>query len=112
MPGLDTILLALVLTAAVGPLVLVGVCAIAAYFDLGIAGWLLDVTVRALAWQWQIGGWVNLAGGLALAAMGVWFAVHDGSLPQRIGGCLLLVLFGLWRAWRGGSIVWGRDRDA
>lgn len=108
---MDTILLTLLLTAAIGPLALVGIYTIATYFDLDIASRLLDATAWALTLQWQIGGWINLAGGLALAGLGLWVSVHEGSPAQRIGSFVVLVMGGLWRAWRGGSIIWGPHRE-
>ena len=110
MPSLETILLTLLLTATVGPLFLVGVYALASYFELRIAAALLDATACALTWQWLIGGWVNLAGGLALAGGGVWLALHDGPLAPRVVGLIVLVPGGLWRAWRGASILGERHR--
>ncbi len=109
MTNLEAIIAMLLITATVGPLLLLGVFVIADHFDLRLAPWLLDTTARALTLQWQVGGWVNLAAGLALAGLGVWFAVHDAPLPHRIGGFLILVAGGLWRAWRGSTIIRGRN---
>lgn len=60
---------------------------------------LLDVCGSLFIVQGITGGAVNLLGGLAICALGIWGASHaKGMLPFL---AIILVPFGLWRSWRG-----------
>jgi hypothetical protein len=47
---------------------------------------------------------VNIVGGLAIAALGVWAVLHAWPAWQGLLACLL-VPFGLWRTWRGIAVL-------
>jgi len=91
------------------PLLLLGLYLLADRLGLKAAGRILDWTVRGLALQWIAGGLVNLAGGLALAALGAWAVLRPDPLWQRLAGAALAPL-GLWRAWAGAAVLAGLSR--
>ncbi|MGH6616475.1 hypothetical protein [Sphingomonas sp.] len=106
-PLLDTVItvMAFILIGlAVVPLLLVGLGALASYFDLRIAGPILAVAVRLVTLQWISGGVVNVVAGLALAALGIWAVLHFDPPLHRILGAAL-VPFGLWRIFRGVAVL-------
>lgn len=63
---------------AVAPLLLLGLYAVASYFELKVADRILDATLRFLKLQRFSGGLPNLAGGLVIAALGIWMAMQAG----------------------------------
>jgi hypothetical protein len=67
---------------------------------------ILDWTLCSLTLQWTVGGLVNLAGGLAIVALGVWVILRPGAGWQGVAG-VVLVLVGLWRGWRGATVLAG-----
>ncbi|WP_034160552.1 hypothetical protein [Sphingomonas sp. ERG5] len=91
-----TIMAFILLGLAVVPLLLVGLGALASYFDLRIALPILAVATRLVTLQWIGGGVVNVLAGLALAALGVWAVLHFDPPLHRVLGAAL-VPFGLWR---------------
>lgn len=82
------------------PLVVLALYVLADRLGLRIAERLLDAMLPLLTLQWLGGGLLNIVGGLALVALGVWAVVHDGGLAGWLAGALL-VPFGLWRTLRG-----------
>lgn len=102
-------LIALVVT----PLLLLGLYAVASYFELKVADRILGLAARLLMLQWFSGGLLNVVGGLALAALGVWAVLHLDPLVHRLV-CALLVPFGLWRAYRGAAVLreFSKTQDA
>lgn len=88
------------IAAAVLPLLLLAVYALASYCGLSIADRLLDATVATLTVGWVIGCIVNIVGGLALVGLGIWAAIVFPAPLVRFA-MALLVPFGLWRLWRG-----------
>lgn len=103
---MDTLigLLAFLLIAiAVAPLLL-GLYVVADYFGLRLAERLLDSTNWLLKLQWFTGSVVNIVGGLAIAALGVWAVFHFEPTSHRLLSALL-VPFGLWRTWRGLALL-------
>ncbi|MBS0428640.1 MAG: hypothetical protein JSR41_15290 [Proteobacteria bacterium] len=92
--------------AALLPLLLLGLYVLADRLGVKGADRILDWTVRGLALQWTVGGLVNLGGGLAIAALGVWVVLRVGATWQSVAG-IALVLVGLWRGWRGASVLAG-----
>lgn len=104
MDFLIEVLVWLLIGIAVGPLLLLGIYAIASYFGLGIADRILALTARFLALQWFSGGVLNAVGGIALAALGVWAVLHFEPLLHRLLAALL-VPFGLWRTYLGVAVL-------
>jgi len=94
----------LLIGIAVAPLLLLGVYALASYFELRIADHILALTARLLTLQWFSGGVLNAVGGLALAALGVWAVLHFQPVLHRLLAALL-VPFGLWRTCLGVSVL-------
>lgn len=92
--------------AALLPLLLLGLYVLADRLGVKGADRLLDWTVRGLVLQWTVGGLVNLAGGLAIVALGVWVIQRPGATWQAWAG-VALVLVGLWRGWRGAAVLAG-----
>lgn len=92
--------------AALLPLLLLGLYVLADRLGVKGADRLLDWTVRGLVLQWTVGGLVNLAGGLAITALGAWVMLRPGSNWQGLAG-VALVLVGLWRGWRGAAVLAG-----
>ncbi|MGY4397708.1 putative membrane protein [Sphingomonas sp. UYAg733] len=91
---------------AVVPLLLVGLTALACYFELGVADHILSVTVRALKFQWISGSVLNIVAGLAVAALGIWAILHFDPLAYRLLAALL-VPFGLWRTFSAVALLRG-----
>lgn len=89
---------------AVAPLLLLAVYVVADYFGLRMANHILDATIGFLKLQWLSGGVLNILGGFAIAAMGVWATLHVDPLLAR---CLsaLLIPFGFWRTYRGVTVL-------
>ena len=110
---MESLLLFLLIAIAVGPLLILGLYLLADYLELRIAGRILDALVALLKFQWLAGSWLNILGGLAISALGVWLIWHFGGLSQRLAGALLL-LFGLWRSYRGALLTarWQSFRNA
>lgn len=75
---LASLLAFLLIGVAVAPLLLLGLYAVASYFELKVADRILDATLRFLKLQWFSGGLPNLAGGLVIAALGIWMAMQAG----------------------------------
>lgn len=85
------------------PLLLLGLYAVCSYFNLKIADRILSLVVQFLTVELAIGGVVNLVGGLAISALGIWSVLYLDSAPHLFRFlAVLLVPFGLWRAIRGG----------
>ena len=82
------------------PLVVLALYVLADRLGLRIAERLLDAMLPLLTLQWLGGGLLNIVGGLALVALGVWAIAHDRGLAGWLAGALL-VPFGLWRTLRG-----------
>ncbi|QEI07438.1 DUF4175 domain-containing protein [Pigmentiphaga aceris] len=101
---LPDLLLFLLIGIAVAPLLLLGLYVVTDYFKLAIADRILDLIGHLLKLQWLTGSVVNIVGGIALAALGVWSMFHFDPQWQRWLG-VLLVPFGLWRAWRGLALL-------
>ncbi|MDP9990054.1 putative membrane protein [Variovorax boronicumulans] len=104
MDSLIDVFVWLLIGIAIGPLLLLGLYAIASYFGLGIADRILALTGRFLALQWFSGGVLNAVGGIALAALGVWAVLHFDPLLHRLLAALL-VPFGLWRTYLGVAVL-------
>jgi hypothetical protein len=94
----------LLIAIAVAPLLLLGLYALASHFNLKIADTMLGWAAGLLKLQWFSGGLVNLLGGLALCALGIWMALHFGQTLRALLGVPVVVL-GLWRAWRGATLL-------
>lgn len=94
----------LLIGIAVAPLLLLGLYVLADRLGLKVADRMLSLTVRLLQWQWLSGGVVNIVGGLLIAALGIWAALSLEPSWHRLAG-LLLVPFGLWRAFRGVAVL-------
>ncbi|WP_208508464.1 hypothetical protein [Variovorax paradoxus] len=94
----------LLIGIAVAPLLLLGLHVLADRLGLKVADRMLSLTVRLLQWQWLSGGVVNIVGGLLIAALGIWAALSLEPSWHRLAG-LLLVPFGLWRAFRGVAVL-------
>ncbi len=101
---MESLFLFLLIGIAVGPLMLLGLYVLADYFELKVAGRMLDALVGLLKLQWLGGSALNIVGGLAISALGGWLIWHVDALPQRLAGALLL-LFGLWRTCRGAVLM-------
>lgn len=104
MDTLIDILAFLLIGIAVTPLLLLGLYALANLLGLAVADRILYVAMRLLQFQWLSGSVVNIAGGLAIGALGVWVVLHFEPLLHRLAGALL-VPFGLWRAFRGAVLL-------
>lgn len=98
---------------AVVPLLLLGLYVLASWFGLGVADRMLAAAVGMLRLQWFGASVLNIVGGLALAALGVWMGLSVDPAAYRMLGALL-VPFGLWRTFRGIALAgaFARDRDA
>lgn len=94
----------LLIGIAVAPLLLLGLYVLADRLGLKVADRMLSLTARLLQWQWLSGGVVNIVGGLLIAALGIWAALSLEPSWHRLAG-LLLVPFGLWRAFRGAAVL-------
>lgn len=94
----------LLIGLAVAPLLVLALYVLANRLGLRVADRLLDALLPLLTLQWLGGGLLNIVGGLALGALGVWAVVHDGGLAGWGAGALL-VPFGLWRTVRGLSVT-------
>lgn len=93
----------LLIGIAVAPLLLLGLYVLADRLGLKVADRMLSLTARLLQVQWLSGGVVNIVGGLLIAALGIWAALSLEPSWHRLAG-LLLVPFGLWRAYRGVAV--------
>lgn len=94
----------LLIAVAVAPLLLLLLYVIADRLGLKLADRLLDPIGWVLKLQWFTGGVVNVVGGLAIAALGVWAMLHFPLIWQGLLSALL-VPFGLWRVWRGWAVL-------
>ncbi|RZI69236.1 hypothetical protein [Variovorax guangxiensis] len=94
----------LLIGLAVAPLLVLGLYMLADRLGLRIAERLLDALLPLLTLQWLGGGLLNIVGGLAIGALGVWAVMHDGGLVGWGAGALL-VPFGLWRTLRGVGVT-------
>ena len=101
---MESLVLFSLIGIAVGPLMLLGLYALADYLELKIASRILAAMMGLLKFQWLVGSWLNILGGLAISALGAWLVWHSIALPQKLGGALL-VPFGLWRAYRGAVLA-------
>lgn len=98
---------------AILPLVVLGLYVIADRLGLRrLSNGLLDLCGALLSAQWLTGGIVNLLGGLAICGLGLWALNHlwheavsgaGVSVIDALGP--VLVPFGLWRVWRGVSVL-------
>lgn len=63
--------------------------------------------------QWLGASLLNIVGGLALAALGLWMGLSLEPMLARMLGALL-VPFGLWRTFRGLVLVgaFAKDKEA
>lgn len=104
MDMLIDILLLLLIGIAVVPLLLVGLLALASYFELKVADRLLGLLGGLMTLQWLTGGVLNVVGGLAIAALGVWAVLRHEPLWQQLAAALL-VPFGLWRVYLGAGVL-------
>ena len=107
MDTLIELLTFLLIAIAVVPLLLLALYVLADRLGFRFADRILDSTVLLLMLQWVTGGVVNIVGGLAIAALGVWAVFHAGYTWHGILGGLL-VPFGLWRTWRGVVVLKAR----
>ena len=105
------ILLFVLIAAAVLPLVALGVVVIADRLGWAASGRLLDLASRLAQVQWVIGGVLSVVVGAALIAVGAWLLFASFAWEARLA-VVLLVPFGLWRIWRGVSVLRsGEDRS-
>lgn len=86
--------------AAVAPLVLLGLAVLADALGFKAGMRMLDGVIALLVLQGAVGGLLNLVGGAALAALGVWGLSRMEGWPGMLGAAAL-VPFGAWRSWRG-----------
>lgn len=98
------ILLLVLIAAAVIPLAALGAFAIADRLGWTVAGRLLDLTSGLLRVQWVIGAVISVVIGVALIAVGAWLLFTSLAWEARIAGVPLMA-FGLWRIWRGASVL-------
>jgi hypothetical protein len=98
---------------AVVPLLLLGLYVLANWFELGVADRILAAAVGMLRLQWLGASLLNIVGGLALAALGLWMGLSLEPMLARMLGALL-VPFGLWRTFRGLVLVgaFAKDKEA
>ena len=104
---MDTLIelaLFLLIAIAVAPLLLLLLYVLADRLGFKLADRLLDPIGWVLKLQWFTGGVVNIVGGLAIAALGVWAVFHAWPIWHGLLGGLL-VPFGLWRTWRGIAVL-------
>jgi hypothetical protein len=102
-------IIAVLLTLVFAPLLLLGAFILADRAGLKGANRILDWTMVALIQQWRIGCLINIVGGIALVACGIYFGLVRPS-PLHWIAALLTILLGLWRFWRGLS-AWPIDAD-
>ena len=57
-----------------------------------------QIALASLPRIWE-GFLLNLLGGLALAALGIWGFLRESGIQSALPA--LLIPFGLWRSWRG-----------
>lgn len=105
----DRVIIAVLLTLAFAPLLLLGAVILADRAGLKGADRILDWTMVALIQQWRIGCLVNIVGGLAFIAGGIYFGLVRPGSPHWIAA-LLTIPLGLWRFWRGLS-AWPVDAE-
>jgi hypothetical protein len=104
---MDTLIelgLFLLIAIAVAPLLLLGLYVVADRLGLRLADRLLDVVGGLLKVQWFTGSLVNIVGGLAIAALGVWALFQVEPIWQGLLTALLIP-FGLWRTIRGLALL-------
>jgi hypothetical protein len=89
MTTLPIILVTILVAAVVIPLALLLIFMIADALGLPFADTILGVAVHAIIVEFAIGSVVNLVGGIAIAALGIWGSLHFGGLPH---GLLSLIL--------------------
>ena len=94
----------LLIAIAVAPLLLLALYVLADRLGFRFADRLLASTVWLLTLQWITGGVVNIVFGLAIVALGVWAVLHAWPAWHGLLACLL-VPFGLWRTWRGITVL-------
>lgn len=92
--------IAILLLVTIAPLLFLGMFVLADGLNLRIAERILDWTMAALAIQWRLGSVINVAGGAALAAGGVWCALSLDHQTRWIAA-IVLVPVGFWRIRRG-----------
>jgi hypothetical protein len=89
-----------------GPLLLLGLYVLADYFVWPIAGCILRIVAVALTLQFVAGALVNIALGVAVTGLAVW-AVQNFASAWRFPGAAAVMILGIWRAWRGLTILRG-----
>ena len=94
----------LLIALAVGPLLLLAVAVTCNALGWTLGDRLLSATVHLLSLQWRVGAILNVIVGVGLVGLGLWMAWHVHALVPRMAAALLLIPFGLWRAWRGVGI--------
>ncbi|WP_420139930.1 hypothetical protein [Sphingomonas sp.] len=104
MPTASSILVHTLVALAVGPLLLVGILFLLTYFNLPTPMILIDAIYRTMLVQSTTGALVNVVLGMAAVAGAVWLPIHDPSGLHLILAPLLF-LFGLWRLWRGVTVL-------
>jgi len=101
---LSDFLLYALIVVAVAPIALVGILALAHYFEWQAFDRILEATRLALTTQWRVGGLVNTLLGLALLAAAIWLAWRSHTISSWVGVATML-LIGLWRLTRGVSVL-------
>jgi hypothetical protein len=94
----------LLIALAAGPLLLLGLALLCNALGWTIGDRLLSAMVHLLSLQWRVGAIINVIVGVALAGLGLWMTWHMHALVPRLAGGLLLIPFGLWRAYRGAAL--------
>ena len=85
---------------AIAPLLFLGLYLLANVLGFNRAAErILDTCSSLLMLQGVTGGLLNLLGGLALAALGIWGFLRESGIQPALPA--LLIPFGLWRSWRG-----------
>lgn len=97
------IIAALAIAAIVVPLLLLLLYALADALKLPFAARILDAAYRAMLFEFAVGTLVNVLGGLAIVALGVWGGVALPKLVYRVLA-LVIVPYGAWRVWLGIAI--------
>lgn len=88
------------IAVAIAPLLLLGLYLLAHALGFSKAAErILDACSSLLMLQGVTGGLLNLLGGLALAALGIWGFSRESGIQSALPA--LLIPFGLWRSWRG-----------
>ena len=92
--------IAILLLVTIAPLLFLGMFVLADGLNLRIAERILDWTIAVLAVQCRLGSVINVAGGVALAAGGVWCVLSFDHQTRWIAA-MVLVPVGFWCIRRG-----------